>query len=292
MTGKANQSLSTDGHMPEFKRVGVLYHPLIKASETLAQLIASKLDSMAVESWLGLSWEPEEARARVADSDLLIVLGGDGSLLRAARIAAGHNTPLIGVNMGRLGFLSEMTPTNWEERLPRVLDGQCWLEERLMLETTSWRGDHLLGKHLALNDVVVSRGTLARVIRLRTNIDDDFLTTYTADGLIIATPTGSTAYALAVGGPILPPELRNFVVLPIAAHMSLNRAIVLSEGARVSMTVSTDHQAILTVDGQFEFELQDGDRVEVCRSKHTSRFVRLGERGDFYRTLLERLNPK
>jgi NAD+ kinase len=145
---------------------------------------------------------------------------------------------------------------------------------------------------VALNDVVVSRGSLARVVHVKTAIDGDALTTYVADGLIVSTATGSTAYALAVGGPILPPELRNILVIPIAAHLSLDRAIVLAEGATVSMRVATDHQAILTVDGQFEFDLQDGDRVEVSASEHLCEFVRLGKPGDFYRTLLARLEPK
>jgi NAD+ kinase len=162
----------------------------------------------------------------------------------------------------------------------------------MMLQTHAWRGETLIGQHEALNDVVISRGSLARVVRLKTEIDGDHLTTYVADGLIVATPTGSTAYALAVGGPILPPELRNILVLPIAPHLTLDRAIVLSEGSTIRISVMTDHQAILTVDGQSEIEMQDGDVVEVGASEHTSRFVRLGPRTYFYHTLLDRLEPK
>jgi NAD+ kinase len=161
--------------------------------------------------------------------------------------------------MGRLGFLSEMGPEDWSAKLPKVLDGEYWIEERMMLKTETWRGDERIGEHIALNDVVISRGGLARVIRLHTEIDGDKLTTYVADGLIVATPTGSTAYALAAGGPILPPELHNILVLPIAPHLTLDRAIVLAEGSRVSVDVKTDHQAILTVDGQFE---SDQDRCQ------------------------------
>jgi NAD+ kinase len=173
--------------------------------------------------------------------------------------------------------------------MPRVLSGDYWIEERMMLRACTWRDSDLLGEHVALNDVVVSRGSLARVVRLHTNIDGDNLTTYIADGLIISTPTGSTAYALAVGGPILPPELYNILVIPIAPHLTLGRAIVLSVGSRVTVHVETDHQAILTVDGQFEFELMDGDRVEVQASPHVSRFIRLGKRTYFYHTLMARL---
>jgi NAD+ kinase len=207
-------------------------------------------------------------------------------------MTAEHSLPIIGVHMGHLGFLSELTPKTWRDLMPRVLDGDYWVEERMLLEAESWRDSTLLGKHLALNDVVISRGSLARVVHLTADIDGDLLTTYVADGLIISTPTGSTAYALAVGGPILPPELRNILVIPIAPHLSLGRAIVLSEGSTVCVRVATDHQAILTVDGQFEFELQTGDHVDVCASEHVSRFIRLGKRSYFYHTLLARLAPK
>jgi NAD+ kinase len=282
----------TVGKPTDFRRVGVLYHPLKPRSQDLAGEIAQVLGMRDVATWLGHSRDDASVRAQLADLDLLIVLGGDGSMLRAARLSAGRNTPMLGINMGRIGFLSEMNPDNWREGLPRVFEGQYWLEKRMMLKAETQRGEEVLGRHVALNDVVVSRGSLARVVHLETCIDGDYLTTYVADGLIVATPTGSTAYALAVGGPILPPELRNIEVIPIAAHLSLDRAIVLAEGSTVSMRVQTDHQAILTVDGQFEFELLDSDTVEVSASEHFSHFVRLGKRSDFYRTLLSRLEPK
>ncbi len=274
------------------RQVAVLYHPKIEETRPVAQDIRDWLAEQGIAAWMGLTWDEDRVRPRIPDSDLIIVLGGDGSMLRAARMAAEHQTPLVGVNMGRLGFLSEMGPDNWRERLPRILVGDCWIEQRMMLQTETRRGDQLVGRHVALNDVVISRGSLARVVRLRTTIDGDQLTTYVADGLIIATPTGSTAYALAVGGPILPPELRNILVIPIAPHLTLERAIVLSEGSAIQVHVRTDHQAILTVDGQFEFEMRDGDHITVCASEHVSRFVRLGPRTYFYHTLLARLEPK
>jgi NAD+ kinase len=140
---------------------------------------------------------------------------------------------------------------------------------------------------------VVSRGSLARIVRLVTHIDGSYLTTYAADGLIVSTATGSTAYALAAGGPILPPELDNLLIIPIAPHLSMNRAIVLGKEDVVGVEVHTDHQAILTVDGQFEYDLQDGDWVTVQAGAHPSRFVRLQNRTYFYRTLMDRLgyNP-
>jgi NAD+ kinase len=204
-------------------------------------------------------------------------------------MAAQHGVPVLGVNLGRLGFLAELKPDDWQAALPRLLSGEYWIEERMMLYAQYHRGDECRGQYEALNDVVVSRGSLARVVRLETHIDGSYLTTYVADGLIIATATGSTGYSLAAGGPILPPQLDNILLLPIAAHLSMSRAVVLAQGAVVEVQVETDHQAILTVDGQFEYELRDADLVRVQASKHVSRFVHLQDRSYFYRTLMARL---
>jgi NAD+ kinase len=230
-------------------------------------------------------------RDQVEHLDLALVLGGDGSTLRTARMVAPHGVPIVGINMGRLGFLSELTPDDWREKLPGILVGDFWTEKRLMLRAQAQRGGITFGEYEALNDVVISRGSLARIIRAHTHIDGDHLVTYAADGVIVATPTGSTAYSLAVGGPIMPPELHNILVIPIAPHLSLERAIVLSEGVVVDLHISTDHEAILTVDGQFALALADGDQVVVRASPHHARFARVQERTYFYRTLMARLRP-
>ncbi len=274
------------------KQVAVLYHPRIEATRPVAEEIRGWLAEQGIEAWTAVTWEEETIRPRLATADLIVVLGGDGSTLRAARMAAGYNIPIAGVNMGRLGFLSEMSPSSWRDVLPRIIGGQYWLEKRMMLKARTWRGDQSLSEHLALNDIVISRGSLARVIWLKTQIDGDPLTTYIADGLIMSTATGSTAYALAVGGPILPPDLHNILIIPIAPHLSLSRSIVLPEGTVIRVDVKTDHQAILTVDGQFEINLQDGDHIEVSASEHASCFARTGKHAYFYNTLLERLGAK
>jgi NAD+ kinase len=275
-----------------FEHIAVLYHPKIKATEPVAEEICAWLKSQGCRTWRALTWDEENVRPRLADCDLVIVLGGDGSILRTSRMAACRAIPILGVNMGRLGFLSEAGPDDWREKLPAILSGDYWIEPRMMLKAVAWRGDKRLCEHLALNDVVISRGTLARVVRLRTEIDGERLTTYIADGLIVSTPTGSTAYALAVGGPILPPALRNILVIPIAPHLTLDRAVVLSEGALVKVNVGTDYEALLTVDGQSAVDLQDGDRIEVSTSDLSSRFIRTGKQNYFYHMLLERLEPK
>lgn len=275
--------------------IGILHHPRKPESEELAQEMATLLKAQGCSPWLGSAWEEDAIRARLSDLDMLVTLGGDGTILRAARLGAGHAMPILGVKMGRLGFLAEVQPETWQEALIRVLEGDYWLERRLMLDVRMRRDGPALdaqGRELhyqALNEVVVSRGRLARLVRLATWIDGDYLTTYAADGAIVSTPTGSTGYALAAGGPILPPELRNILLIPIAAHLSLDRAVVLSEGATVALEVYSDHQVILTVDGQFEVEVQDGDQVVVRASGDSAHFVRMRSPAYFYRTLMSRL---
>jgi len=239
--------------------------------------------------WVQNSWDDEGIKAHLPNTDLLITLGGDGSILRAARLALPHNTLVMGVNMGRLGFLTDVEPAEWPVRFKQMLFGEYWVEERLMVRAECKRGDTALDTNRALNEIAISRGGLARVVRLQTFINDSYLTTYTADGIILSTPTGSTAYALAAGGPILPPELKNFLLIPLAPHLSLERAIVLSEGDTVKLVINTDHTAVMTIDGQFEVELTDQDVVEVSASLQTSRFLRLQDRTYFYKTLMQRL---
>jgi NAD+ kinase len=271
------------------KRIGLLHHPKLPLTQPMAEAMARKVEEVGCTAWIGSTWDEEAVSREVSDLDLLVTLGGDGSILRAARMGCEHCVPVLGVNMGRLGFLAELEPGQWSAALARFLADDYWIEQRMMLHTQYYRSEECLGQSEALNDVAVSRGSLARIVRLETHIDGSHLCTYAADGLIVSTPTGSTAYALAVGGPILPPELKNILLLPIAPHLSMDRAIVLSQGAVVKVLVRTDHQAILTVDGQFHYELEDGDWVVVQASRSVGRFVRFQDRTYFYATLMERL---
>ena len=271
------------------RSVGLLYHPMIPESQDLAAEILEFLEGTGISVWMGSNWDEGAVAERCHRFDLFITLGGDGSMLRTARMASEHRVPILGINMGRLGFLAEVEPDEWSDSLKRVLNGDCWVEERLMVQAEFTRDGESLGCHEALNEVVVSRGALARVVRLATYIDGGYLTTYVADGLIVATATGSTAYALAAGGPIVPPELKNMLLIPLAPHLSLERAMVLSQGSVVRIRVRTDHTAILTVDGQFQVELADGDWVQVVASPRVGRFIRLQDRAYFYCTLMQRL---
>jgi NAD+ kinase len=277
-----------------FRFVGILHHPKKPESVLLAQEIGAFLHRHGVEEiWHESAWESEAVLEHLPNVDLLITLGGDGTLLRAARLGAPHGVPMLGVKMGRLGFLAEVPPDDWQAPLGRMLQGGYWTEERLMVHVSLTRnGDGepcAVCQYDALNDVVLSRGSLARVVRISVELDGGYLTTYTCDGLIISTATGSTGYALAVQGPILPPELRNMLVLPIAPHLSMDRAVVLAEGTQIRLHVYADHETMLTVDGQFVVEVYEGDQVVVTSSPHLARFIRLRDRSYFYQTLMEKM---
>jgi NAD+ kinase len=272
-----------------FRNIGLLYHPKLAESRVMAAEILEFVEDLGAAAWVSSSWDSDAVRDQLNNLDLLITLGGDGSLLRAARLTARHTIPILGINMGRLGFLVEVQPAEWPQRVHQAMQGYYWIEERMMVHARHLRQGQVINTHEALNEIVISRGQMARVVRLHTYIDGSFLTAYTADGLIIATATGSTAYALAAGGPILPPELENFLLIPLAPHLSLERAIVLSKGVTVQVQISTDHAAVLTVDGQLEFEVSDGDELALSASPSVGRFVRLHDRHYFYRTLMQRL---
>ncbi len=284
-------------HAPtEFARIGILFHPKKPESRELAEEIGRYLHTQGThEIWLESAWEQEATMSHLPNVDLLITLGGDGTLLRAARLGAQHEVPMLGVKMGRLGFLAEVQPTEWQEPLAQMLRGEYWIEQRLMVRVRVERHDPATGElactcvYDALNDVVLSRGNLARVVRISAELDDSYLTTYTCDGLIISTATGSTGYALAVSGPIMPPELRNILVIPIAPHLSMDRAVILAEGATVRLRAHSDYPPMLTVDGQVVVEVEEGDEVVVVGSPHLARFVRMRERGYFYRSLMEKM---
>jgi NAD+ kinase len=233
----------------------------------------------------------EELRKRVksGEFDLLIALGGDGTMLRAGHLCAPYKVPILGINMGRLGFLIQVERDEWREMFERLFKGEGWIEERLMLYAEHLRGGEALGHWYALNEVVVGRGGMLRPVRLEATLDGRPLTTFVCDGLIASTPTGSTAYALAAGGPILPPDLRNILLVPIAPHLSVDRAVVLAEGSTVRISVRSDN-SVVSVDGQSPIALEQGDNVDVRAAEYTARFVRFGDPGYFYRNLNAHLN--
>ncbi len=276
--------MPTAHHPPQ--RIAVAAHPKLTEAMPEAQAIAAHLRESGVEAMYALLYDEELGqRIKSGEFDLLIALGGDGTMLRAGHLCAPVGVPILGINMGRFGFLMEIRQHQWREIMPRLLQGDYWLEKRMMLCAEHNRAGEVISKWEVLNEVVVGRGQIVRPVHLVTEVDGRYLTTYVADALIAATPTGSTAYALAAGGPILPPELRNILLVAVAPHLSIDQAIVLAEGSSVSITVHTEHQAVFCVDGQVPIGLADGDSVTVHASDHTVLFVRFQDPGYFYRNL-------
>ncbi|MFO7323649.1 MAG: NAD(+)/NADH kinase [Chloroflexota bacterium] len=281
--------------MTPVNRVGVLAHPTRPQTAPIAEQIAHSLEAQGIDVWLLTNWKPEEAIERMPGTEMVIAIGGDGAMLRSARVCAPFAVPVLGVNMGHLGFLTEIQgPEAWDAAMRELLDERYWVEKRMMIDVSVWRDGVQIECGEALNEAVIGRGNVTRLVRVQVIIDGEWATTYTADGLIIATATGSTAYALAAGGPILPPELRNILIVPVAPHLSLDRPMVLPEGAVVDVIVSeqTHSDTVVAVDGELLTPLTVGDRVTIQASEHISRFIRLREPTYFYRSLLDRLEPQ
>jgi NAD+ kinase len=207
--------------------------------------------------------------------DLAIVVGGDGTMLNAARSLAEADIPVLGVNLGRLGFLADVSPDETHERLTEVLAGQYDEEHRSLLHAKVLRGGKIVSESDALNDVVIHKWDIARMIELDTTIDNRFLYSLRADGLIISTPTGSTAYALSGGGPILQPDLPAVVLVPICPHTLSNRPVVVDEKSTIEVTVhgSETDKAQITCDGQVNFALLPGDCIRIQRKSHQLRLI-------------------
>jgi NAD+ kinase len=269
------------------RRVVVMAYQGSSDAELISVGIEDFLRQAGVEEIArGLFRDPElEARVTAGDFDILIALGGDGTMLRAAHLCAQPRIPILGINVGRLGFLAEVQGSDWREGIASLVAGHFRVENRLALVAEHRRGAEIISHSLVVNDVVICRGAVVRPIRIQASVDGYTLTTYVADGVIASTPTGSTAYALAAGGPIMPPELRNILLIPVAPHLTMDRAIILSEGSSVELTAYTDHEAVMSVDGRPAEPLQDGDRVLVKASEHTVRFVRFQDPGYFYRNI-------
>ena len=208
--------------------------------------------------------------------DWVVVLGGDGTLLGAARRIGKYGVPILGVNLGGLGFLTEITLKRLYPAIEMMLNGQLQVESRLMLETSILREREETCRFLVLNDVVINKGTLARIIDLDVYINDQFLTTFRADGLIISTPTGSTAYNLSAGGPILHPTLTNFILTPICPFALTNRPIILpdSDTIYIKMGKESEEKVSLTFDGQVGFDFFHGDKVMIKKSKEKIRLIK------------------
>ena len=273
--------------MKNFQNIAIAVHPKNHQAFQLGQEIAACLEKDKKKVILG-KMDNAKLRKSLADGgkDLLIALGGDGTMLRAGHIAAPSKTPILGINLGRYGFLTEIQQDEWQDALNKIGQGEYWLEERMMLLTRLIRKDKEIGQWTALNDAVISRGETIRPVQYEIMINDRHLSEIVADAVIASTATGSTAYAMAAGGPILSPELRNIILVPVAPHLSIEQSLVLSEDVHVAVTVHTSHQAVISIDGQPPIQLESRDRVELQASDHTLQFIRFQDPGYFYRNLI------
>jgi NAD+ kinase len=220
--------------------------------------------------------------------DLVVVLGGDGTLLSAARATAAIDVPLLGVNLGSLGFLTEVPPDGLYTLLDGIAQGRAPVEQRSLMRCELLRGEEIRGSYLVFNDAVVNKTTLARLNAYELHIDKSFVASYRADGMIVATPTGSTAYSLSAGGPVLMPTVKAFVITPVAPHSLTHRPLVVPDSVEIEILLRSEEEvAYLSLDGQPGLDLSDGDRVRCHRSEHQVTLFRSGS--DFFQALRTKL---
>ena len=268
------------------KNILLMPNAAVQKASVLAERISACLKTHAVEhSIFYYDYEHPTQVPQIEGHDLVIVIGGDGTLLRAGHLCAPLDVPLLGVQAGRLGFLTELTPLAIESNLSRLISADYRLENRMMLQAEFLENGNVKQRWDVINEALISRGRDARPIEVRVDLNEGYMMSYIADGLIVATATGSTAYALAAGGPILPPELRNMLVLPIAPHLSLDRAVVLAEGAVVNLRAISDFEVVLSIDGTTPLSINPENSVRITANKKSLRMVRFGEPNYFYRDL-------
>jgi len=274
------------------KKVGCCYHP--KLPNDLGRRVADELMAIAAqhvdETWVAAAWDEDITRAHMPGTDLLLCVGGDGTVLRAARLVVPNEALLLGVNMGRLGFLTELNVDQAKERLPDLINGAGRVEERAMLHAeVVGDGDEDPARHEALNDVVIGRATLGRTVQVNISVDGSPLADVRADGAIIATATGSTAYSLSAGGAILPPESNEIMVTPLAPHLAAHNSVVLPPESVIEVRLAVG-EATFSIDGERDLDLQTGQIVRVSLSPYKARFLRTANHARFYYRLARRLN--
>ena len=270
------------------KRAVVLWPDGNRPAVALAERVAKEFERAGITVSVGDVWADPPA-AGIPAADLILCVGGDGTVLRAARLAVPDGAPILGVNMGRLGFLTSLSPDEVFSEFERLVAGEWGVEERLMVTGTIVGGEAAGRVFHGLNDIVLSRRAPGRPVYVELEIDGARVAIYRCDGMIVATPTGSTGYSLSAGGPILSPVEHHLVVTPVSAHLAIGRSLVLQPDSKVLLSVRSDEGAILTVDGQEDVPLDGGAQVTVEASPYKTRFVRLRSPSSFYADLTGRL---
>jgi NAD+ kinase len=271
------------------QRIGILYNPLSESSARLSAILTEWLRSRGLEVWRGLSHEGREEPTVLQGMQMLVALGGDGTVLRAARLGIMLGIPVLPVAMGRLSFMAELQPEELYEGLSILIEGGGWHDERTLIAATLRRPGEAPCEFTALNEIVLARGDINRTVAIDVEIYSARLTSYHADGVVAATATGSTAYALAAGGPIIDPRSRALVLVPIAAHLTNIPSLVLHEDAAVKLTLRSRHQAMFSSDGRDSVPLREGDIVEARRAEQVCVFARVHPPSTFYARLTQRL---
>jgi NAD+ kinase len=261
-------------------RAGFAYNPTSDHARALLERGLAWCASHGVDAWASEAADRETLFAQLPTTDLLLVLGGDGTFLRAASAVSQVDVPLLGINVGKVGFLSKVEPDAFESVMEMLLAQRYSLEERMVIEARIVRGSEATGVtaresevHVALNDAAVVRGSLARVVRLELSVDETHVATYIADGIVVSSPTGSTGYANSAGGPILDPTARNLIVTPIAAYLAAIRSIVVGPQSTVAVRVIDAYDCQVSIDGQEDVALQRGDTVQVRARERPIRVV-------------------
>ncbi len=274
---------------------GIVYSPWVPGADQIANTLARRV-SRDDGAWVASLLDVEGKAALPADTGLLVTVGGDGTILRVVRATAPSEVPLVGVNMGRVGFMTELSAAEAPDRIAAYARGEGWLEERTLLEAQILSaGAHSpdpakkAGLLLGLNEAVVGSRGLARLVHVDVCVDGHLVATYSCDAVVVATATGSTGYALSAGGPILYGESQSLLIKPVSPQLSLNSALVLHPDRVVEMTTRTNGQAALCVDGFVDVDLAHGDVVRVQRSPHTARFLRSDPRPRLPEALTQRL---
>ena len=268
--------------------IGFIYK---ENSSQAMKLVNSIIEDFALEnnSWVLSSPELHVDNEQLKETALIIVAGGDGTILKIAGVSAVHSIPIVGINLGRVGFMTEIEPEEIKSKLSKYLCLETRLEKRMMLEVNI-SGNEKSGLH-ALNDVVISHSVVGNLIDLSIKVDGVFIDKYRADGVIIASPTGSTAYSFSAGGPIMFPEAKNILIQPLVPHMKIGRAMVISGESTVEVGIENANQAIMTVDGkQYETPVTQNNQVTVCKSPYIATFLREKDPKAFYKDLFEFLS--
>ncbi|MBG7617407.1 MAG: NAD(+)/NADH kinase [Chloroflexi bacterium] len=273
-----------------FDNIGIIYHPKNECANQLSLRAEKHLKQKGLNIWRCSAWDTKGILNNIEDTKLLFTCGGDGTILRAAQITYNKDIPITGINLGRIGFMTEINSEDTFKDIDAILEGKGRLDKRALLHTLFHQGGgkESMSFH-SLNDVVVSRGEITRIIHIDTFINGEHFINYKADGIIVSTATGSTSYCMAAGGPVLHPNSKETVLLPILPHLCPDYSMVLPASTVILLQLGTNHNATLCIDGHIHHSVKNGDTIEIKPSKYSISFLRLKPKNSFYTTLETKL---